>query len=239
MPTRYHAFVLDRSAHAAGSVLVALATAVIIVALAVLPFLNPAWVAFEQGRAQATAWTGYTDDELRTATDALLADLVLGPPEFDAVVAGEPVLSPRERQHLVDVRSVMAGLAVAAVASLAVVAVAWRLSRSAPVVWRAVRWGAAALIAGTIVVGIVGIVAFDVAFETFHRLFFAGGTYTFDPRTERLVQLFPQRFWFETSLAVGSVILLLSAATAWWASRRLAGAQSRGVLGAPSLQTAR
>jgi integral membrane protein (TIGR01906 family) len=230
--------VLDRSAHAAGSVLVALATAVIIVALAVLPFLNPAWVAFEQGRAHATAWTGYTAAELRTATDALLADLVLGPPTFDAEVAGEPVLSMRERQHLVDVRSVMTALAVAALASLAIVVVAWRLSRSAPAFWRAVRWGSAALVVGTVLVGIVGLVAFDVAFEAFHRLFFAGGTYTFDPRTERLVQLFPQRFWFETSLAVGAVILLLSVVVGWLAARKLGGRTSGSIATAPSLQTA-
>jgi integral membrane protein (TIGR01906 family) len=229
--------VLDRSAHAAGSVLVALATAVVIVALAVVPFLNPAWVAFEQGRAEATSWTGYTANELRRATDALLADLVLGPPEFDAVVGGEPVLSPRERQHLVDVRSVMAALAVAALVSLAIVLIAWRVSRSAPAFWGAVRLGAAVLAVGTVLVGVIGVVAFDAAFEAFHRLFFAGGTYTFDPRTERLVQLFPQRFWFETSLAVGTVILALSGATAWLTSRKLAGARADSRATTPRLQT--
>lgn len=230
---------LDRSLHAAGSVLVALATAVIVVALAVLPFLNPVWVAFEQGRAEATAWTGYTVEELRAATDALLGDLVLGPPAFDVEVAGEPVLSPRERQHLVDVRSVMAALAATALASLAIVVVGWRLSRSAPAFWRAVRWGSATLAVGTVLVGIVGIVAFDAAFEIFHRLFFAGGTYTFDPRTERLVQLFPQRFWFETTLAVGAVILVLSVVAAWLASRQLVGRRSASLATAPNPQTAR
>ena len=40
-------------------------------------------------------------------------------------------------------------------------------------------------------------------------LLFPGGSYTFDPRTERLVQLFPFRFWFETSLALGALILLV------------------------------
>ena len=87
--------------------------------------------------------------------------------------------------------------------------------------WRAVRAGAALLAVGVVAVGIVGLVAFDAAFEVFHRLFFAGGTYTFDPRTDRLVQLFPQRFWFETSVAVGVVILVLCAGTAWLAGRRL------------------
>ena len=53
--------------------------------------------------------------------------------------------------------------------------------------------------------------AFDAAFEVFHRLFFAGGSYTFDPRTDRLVQLFPFAFWSETTMAVGAVIIAIVA----------------------------
>ena len=34
-------------------------------ALTIPLFLNPLWVAFEQGRAEATAWTGFSDAELR------------------------------------------------------------------------------------------------------------------------------------------------------------------------------
>ena len=60
------------------SVATGLATAIVIVALTILPFLSPAWVAFEQGRAEAAAWTGYTTEELRVATDAILADLMFG-----------------------------------------------------------------------------------------------------------------------------------------------------------------
>lgn len=73
----------------AASVLIGLATAFAIVAVVLPLFLNPLWVSFEQGRAQATAWTGFTEPELRGATDAILADLALGPPEFDvAIVVG-------------------------------------------------------------------------------------------------------------------------------------------------------
>ena len=43
------------------------------VILAVVPFLTPQWIAFEQGRANATGWTGYTTEQLRTATDAVTA----------------------------------------------------------------------------------------------------------------------------------------------------------------------
>jgi hypothetical protein len=37
---------------------IAVAAGLAIVAVTLPLFLNPIWVAFEQGRAQATAWTG-------------------------------------------------------------------------------------------------------------------------------------------------------------------------------------
>jgi uncharacterized membrane protein len=63
-----------------------------------------------------------------------------------------------------------------------------------------------------VALGAVAFVAFDALFELFHVLLFPGGSYTFDPRTERLVQLFPFRFWFETSVALGALILLVCGA---------------------------
>lgn len=70
--------------------------------------------------------------------------------------------------------------------------------------------------------GVVSFVAFDALFEVFHRLFFAGGSYTFDPSTERLVQLFPFRFWQETAIAVGAVCIVIAAAAAVIAGRQAA-----------------
>jgi integral membrane protein (TIGR01906 family) len=94
--------------------------------------------------------------------------------------------------------------------------------------WHGVRRGAAVLAVGVVVLGVVALVAFDALFETFHRLFFAGGSYTFDPSTERLVQLFPFRFWQETAMAVGALIVLLSAALWWIAGNRERAASLRG-----------
>lgn len=63
-------------------------------------------------------------------------------------------------------------------------------------------------------VGVVGgvalLVAFDTTFEIFHRLFFKPGSFTFDPRTERLVQIFPEQFWVESFTAVAVVAFALS-----------------------------
>jgi integral membrane protein (TIGR01906 family) len=205
--------------------LTAIATAVVITAIAIVPFLTPVWVSFEQGRTGAEGLTGYTTAELRTATDAILADLVLGPPDFDAVVNGAPVLNPREQSHMRDVRGVFAGFALVALIAAAGLVVAVGLARRLghpERAWSAVRNGARALAIGVVVAGVVAFFAFDAAFEVFHRLFFAGGSYTFDPGTDRLVQLFPFAFWSETTMAVGAVIIALSIAVTLIAGRRTA-----------------
>lgn len=205
-------------ARPAASILIGLATAIVIVTVAILPFLTPQWVAFEQGRANATAWTGYTTEELKVATDAILADLVLGPPAFDVEVDGSPVLVERERGHMRDVRTVFTGLWILAAASVAVLVLASRRGQRAAA-RRAVRRGALGLAGAVAVVGIVALIAFDVLFELFHRIFFPGGSYTFDPATERLVQLFPFAFWQETAMVVGIVIIAIALLTVVVAGR--------------------
>lgn len=210
------------------------ATGIVLVALAILPFLTPPWVAFEQDRARSAEWTGYAPAELRAATDAILHDLVWGPPDFDATDAdGRAVLGERERAHMRDVRGVFGGFGLLALAALAWLAASWAGARRlghAGRWWSAVRAGAWTLAGGVVVAGVAALVAFDAAFEAFHRLFFAGGSYTFDPASERLVQLFPFAFWSETTIAVGAVIVGLAVATGLLAGRRAAG-----VAGAPGV----
>jgi integral membrane protein (TIGR01906 family) len=210
------------------AILVGLSTAVVIVTVAVLPFLTPQWVSFEQDRAEATAWTGFTQDELNAATGAVLSDLVFGPPDFDVSVRGEPVLDERERGHMRDVRTVFTGLWLLAAASAIVLVVAIARADRARV-WRAVQAGAIGVAGAVVVLGVVALVAFDTLFELFHRLLFPAGSYTFDPGTERLVQLFPFRFWEETALVVGLVIVVLAALVAAGARRRAATARHRAV----------
>jgi integral membrane protein (TIGR01906 family) len=207
------------------AIVIAFATAIVIVTVVILPFLSPQWIAFEQGRAQAQAWTGYTSEQLRTATDSIVSDLVFGG-DYAVTIDGQPVLEPRERSHMVDVRTVFRGLWVLATISVVVLVIAARRADRAAT-WRAVRGGAIGLAIGTVVVGVVGLVAFDQLFELFHEILFPAGSYDFDPRTDRLVQLFPFSFWDETALVVGAAIVVVSLALAFIAGRRAARARER------------
>jgi integral membrane protein (TIGR01906 family) len=207
------------------AIVIAFATAIVIVTVVILPFLSPQWIAFEQGRAQAQAWTGYTSEQLRTATDSIVSDLVFGG-DYAVTIDGQPVLEPRERSHMVDVRTVFRGLWVLATISVVVLVIAARRADRAAT-WRAVRGGAIGLAIGTVVVGVVGLVAFDQLFELFHEILFPAGSYDFDPTTDRLVQLFPFSFWDETAVVVGAAIVVVSLAVAFIAGRRAARAGER------------
>lgn len=201
----------------------ALAAAVVVIAIAILPFLTPAWVSFEQGRTGAAALTGYTTEELTGATNAILHDLVIGPPDFAVTVRGAPVLEERERAHMRDVRGVFAGfyaLAIVAAIGLAVLFAGARRMGHAERAWSAIAGGMRWLIVGVVVAGVIAAVAFDALFELFHTLFFPAGSFTFDPRTDHLVQLFPFDFWSETTIVLGVVIVVIAAVVAVVTGRR-------------------
>ncbi len=83
---------------------------------------------------------------------------------------------------------------------------------------RAIGLGGAATAIGVVVIGIVGLVAFEPLFELFHRIFFPGGNWAFDPRTERLVQLYPYAFWQVIAAALGVVAAILGVIV-WLVSR--------------------
>lgn len=204
--------------------LVAAATALVILGIAILPFTTPAYVRMGQDRAGVPALTGYSSETLDAVTGALLGDVFLWRAGFDVAVDGAPVLTERERSHMRDVRGVFAGVILLILVAAAWLAIEARRTRAdawaRAGVWRSAGRGATALAIVVVVLGAVAVIAFEAVFELFHRLFFTSGSYTFDPARDRLVQLFPQQFWSETTLLLGIVLVLLSVPFAWIANRR-------------------
>ena len=220
--------------------LIASATSLVILGVSIAPFLVPAYIRLEQDRVGVDELTGYTRPQLDTIAGSLITDLVLWRGDFDVAFDGAPVLNDRERGHMRDVRGVFAGFfALVAIAAFVLVVAARRSTATEAkfALWRAVSAGARALAVGLAVAGALTILAFDAAFELFHRLFFSSGTYTFDPRTDRLVQLFPEAFWSETATIVGVLALALALLTLWQARRHSASRRITPILTASKART--
>jgi len=131
------------------------------------------------------------------------------------------VLNDAERGHMRDVRTVFIGFAGLTLIALVLMIVARLASRGSVRFWKRVRRGAKVTAVITIALGLTGAVAFDSMFQLFHELLFPGGNFNFDPNTERLVQLFPEEFWLETTLVLGGVIVVLSYLVVRWAGRHI------------------
>ena len=192
------------------SVIVAIASVVAIIGVTVALFFNPVWVGFAQDRARVPEITGYSSEQVRIVTGAMLSDVVVGPPLFNVEVDGQPVLSDTERGHMVDVSDVVRKALVVLAIAVGALIVTFATNRGEAWPWRAVAVGSGVLIVTGAVVGIAVVFAFDAAFLLFHRVFFAQGNFTFDPDTQRLVQLLPAQFWTESATAVIATALVLA-----------------------------
>ena len=147
-------------------------------------------------------------------SDALVRDLLVGG-AFDVPLSGEPLLSASERSHLVDVGVLFRILMIAGAISLAVLTALFIRKRR----WfyQALHDGALLLGTGAALVGGAFALAFDATFTFAHELLFPAGNWTFNPATDRLVQLYPMNFWLLAAISfcvvlVGAAALGLSLA---------------------------
>ena len=195
------------------------ATALAVLGVALLLLLTPIWV----HAALDLAGGGVPGGDRIAAhaiSDRTVSDLLSGGGFAILLPNGEPMYTADEASHLRDVRVVLYGfLLLAGVALALLVGAFMRGSRDART-WRALARGGALLVVAVIVLGLVGALAFGVAFELFHRLLFPGGNWAF-PIDSNLIRLYPFAFWQLSAAAMG-VLAAVGGAAAWWMGRRRA-----------------
>ncbi|MEP7081349.1 MAG: DUF1461 domain-containing protein [Chloroflexota bacterium] len=172
-----------------------------------LLLFNPWFVSALQARHDVAEAFETSQAEIDGVTGEFLADLFTGG-DFNATLAGRPLLDDAERSHMGDVSNLVRVLVLSAGVALIVAALTGTLLRGESRRMATVLLGTAAAIgAAGLVLGLVFAVAFDAAFLAFHALFFPPGTYLFTPGSN-LVTLFPEGFWFEASLIAGATVVL-------------------------------
>jgi len=205
-------------------VAVSVATALTVLAVAVLLVLPPFVLHPLLDAAGSASFLGVTSGEAHRLSDLTVTELVLGPGTFAfAGPDGGPLFDASEAAHLRDARALLYGfLGLSAVAAVLAVGSSLRARRGEA--WRRMARGGGGLALGIVVIGAVALLAFEPAFELFHRVFFPGGNWAFDPGSQRLVQLYPLSFWRYASTLVGVIALILGAGT--WALARPRAARS-------------
>jgi integral membrane protein (TIGR01906 family) len=189
-----------------------------------LLLFNPWLVSAEQSRHGVASSLATDQANVDRVTVAMLRDLFVNG-DFAASLDGTaPILDESERSHMRDVGGLVRALVAVEAGALVVLALtAWLLraerARRGRLLFRAaVAVGLVALLLGGFFA-----VDFDVAFASFHALFFQAGTWEFGPDSN-LIRLFPEAFWFETSLLAGLSIVLSALLATWVALRAMRAA---------------
>ena len=174
-----------------------------------LALFNPWFVSLEQARNGVPARLATSQAEVDRVTGGMLCDLVFGCDDFaERIDPSTPLLTDAERSHMRDVAQLVRALWVVLLAAVAfVVGALVVLRRQRPRVGTVMFWTSAAVGIAAIVVGGIVAFAFDQAFLAFHELFFPQGNFLFGPDSN-LLRLFPEGFWFDSSIAAGLLILL-------------------------------
>jgi integral membrane protein (TIGR01906 family) len=196
-----------------------LASALAIVLTGPLLLFNPWLVSAEQARHAVAASLGTDQASVDRVTVGMLRDLFVDGDFAQSLDGDLPILDPSERSHMADVGSlvrILVGLEAVAIAVLLVSG--WLLRKERARRGRLLLGAALAVGALAVVLGLFFAVAFETAFAAFHALFFRQGTWQFGPDSN-LIRLFPEPFWFETSLLAG-ISIVLSAALAALVARR-------------------
>ena len=125
------------------------------------------------------------------------------------------LFNAREVAHMRDVKNLIQKVyLVLAVAGAYLVAaiiggIFWYRGSSLDQLALLFHWGGWLTLVLIMGVGLLALTGFDALFLKFHQISFSNDLWQLDPRTDYLIMLFPQGFWFDASMRVG-----LSAVTA-------------------------
>ena len=193
-------------------------TAIVILGVAAAILLLPPVMNLGLEAGGSAAALGVAPDIARRASELSVQELLIGPGSFTFAVTpgGPPFYGPGEAAHMQNVRGVVFGFfGVVLLGAIAVALSIRRMSESDAL--RAVRRGATGLVLVFAAIGFGLIVAFDALFTLFHRIVFPGGGWTFDPTTQRIVQLYPTPFWefaagtlAAMSVAIGLLVIAVT-----------------------------
>ena len=178
---------------------------------------------YERGFRQnnAAAVTGVSLPELDRAADELAryfendATLLTTTVQIDGQEA--PLYNDREVAHMKDVKTLMRFVyrlnefSLAFIMTYVACVYLWAREKSLRLLAVQALAGVGVGFAALAFVGVFAITGFDAAWTRFHQLVFSNDLWILDPSRDRLIQMFPEKFWQESTYIIG-VLTLVEAA---------------------------
>jgi integral membrane protein (TIGR01906 family) len=200
-------------------VLFVLALPVMLFTTSVSTAVNCVWL-YKYGFARfgVSDTTGISSAELDKAARGLIEYWNNGDAEIDVTVTkdGQPftLFNAREVGHLVDVKALFHFMYKCLLGSFIYVL----LFAAAALFWwkdkrflaRGLVWGSGLSILLMIILGLLAIMDFRWLFWQFHLLSFTNDLWLLDPRTDYLIMLFPEGFWFDAAIFCSSFKIMLA-----------------------------
>ena len=162
--------------------------------------------------------TGIDRDELGSIAHQIRGyfNSTAEPLEIRATIFSEErdLFNRREIIHMKDVKHLIWGVYVVGGLSLAYLLGSASLgfrrhgrSYAQPLA-RNLLWGSAATAGFVLAVGLAALVGFDRLFLFFHQVSFTNDFWMLDPRSDYLVILFPEGFWYDATMFVGILAVM-------------------------------
>jgi integral membrane protein (TIGR01906 family) len=188
-------------------------------------FMTPQYLSYEYGKSDFPKADRFTDTN-RTFFASESIEYERGNRNFEQF-KGLGVYNDRELNHMVDVRVLVAQVSVFqamdALVLLILLATMASMSGTRALAARGLLAGGVLTLGLFGVIGLFAATTFNTFFTDFHRIFFQGDTWLF-LYTDSLIQFYPERFWFDTAIAlVGATAIeaIIVGAIGWLWARKM------------------
>ena len=176
-------------------------------------------------RYDIVEWTGIERDELlsagRQVRDYFKNDEDLLDVRVFVQGVRRSIYNEREILHMRDVKSLVKAvysaqqIAAIYLVLFAALGLAFFRRPFLPPLVRLLHYGGLATLGLVLLVGFGSLLGFDRLFLAFHLISFSNDLWQLDPRTDMLIRMFPQGFFFDATIAIAVLILVESAILAF------------------------
>jgi integral membrane protein (TIGR01906 family) len=165
---------------------------------------------------QVAATTGLDDPQLQRIADAFVTYFQSPPGQIQMQVTAfgqsRPLFNDREVAHMEDVQALIQVFfrlqIVAAAAVLLRLGFALVFDRGVVPLGREMLWSTGLMVGLVVLVAVLSLLDFDALWTRFHQIAFRNDLWLLDPRTDYLIMLFPEPFWFTATIRMATSVAL-------------------------------